>query len=132
DPIDTGAYERRQWTRGQRILLEANPDYREVVYPSPGAGRDGADAAIARGLAGRKLPLVVNVYISIIEEAQPRLLSFDSGQLDYVALPAALAPNVLDGAAVKPEYAKRGVVVHRHVTPSIAFFYFNLDHPLVG
>ena len=132
NPVGTGAYKLKQWTRGQRILLEANPDYREVVYPSPGAGSDAADAAIARGLAGRKLPLVGNVDISIIEEAQPRLLSFDSGQLDYVALPAALAPNVLDGAAVKPEYAKRGVVVHRHVTPSIAFFYFNLDHPLVG
>jgi len=74
NPVGTGAYKLKQWTRGQRILLEANPDYREVVYPSPGAGSDAADAAIARGLAGRKLPLAGNVDISIIEEAQPRLL----------------------------------------------------------
>ncbi len=132
NPVGTGAYRLKQWTRGQRILLEANPDYREVTYPAPGAGGDGFDAAIARGLTGRKLPLVGNVDISIIEEAQPRLLSFDSRQLDYVALPATLASNVLEGAALKPEYAKRGVILHRHVTPSVAFFYFNLDHPLVG
>ncbi len=34
-----------------------------------------ADAAIAKGLVGRKLPLVGTVDVSIIEEAQPRLLS---------------------------------------------------------
>jgi ABC-type transport system substrate-binding protein len=132
NPVGTGAYRLKQWTRGQRIVLEANPDYREVAYPAPGAGSAASDAAIARGLTGRKLPLVGNVDISIIEEAQPRLLAFDSAQLDYVALPATLSPNVIDGATLKAEYAKRGVTLHRHVTPAVSFFYFNLDHPLVG
>ena len=132
NPVGTGAYRLKQWTRGQRIVLEANPDYREVVYPAPGAGSAASDASIARGLSGRNLPLVGTVDISIIEEAQPRLLAFDAGQLDYLAVPAGLSPNVLDGAALKPGYLKRGVVLHRHVTPSVSFFYFNLDHPVVG
>jgi ABC-type transport system substrate-binding protein len=132
NPVGTGAYRLKQWTRGQRIVLEANPDYRDVVYPAPGAGSAGPDAAIARGLTGRKLPLVGTVDISIIEEAHPRLLAFDAGQLDYLAVPASLSPNVIDGAALKPEYVKRGVMLHRHVTPSVSFFYFNLDHPVVG
>jgi ABC-type transport system substrate-binding protein len=132
NPVGTGAYRLKQWTRGQRIVLEANPDYRDVVYPAPGGGSAASDAAIARGLSGRKLPLVGMVDISIIEEAQPRLLAFDAGQLDYLAVPASLSPNVLDGSALKPDYAKRGVALHRHVTPSVSFFYFNLDHPLVG
>ena len=132
NPVGTGAYRLKQWTRGQRIVLEANPDYRDVAYPAPGTGSAASDAAIARDLSGRKLPLVGNVDISIMEEAQPRLLAFDSGQLDYLALPASLSPNVIDGAALKSEYAKRGVTLHRHVSPSVSFFYFNLDHPLVG
>ena len=97
-----------------------------------GAGSEPGDAAIAQGLTGRKLPLVGNVDISIIEEAQPRLLSFESGGLDYVSLPATLSTNVLDGATLKPEYVKRGITLHRHVTPSVAFFDFNLENPLVG
>ena len=132
NPVGTGAYRLKEWTRGQHILLEANPDYRDDAFPAPGPGSTAADAATAKGLVGRKLPLVGNMDISIIEEAQPRLLSFDSGKLDYVQVPQSLAANVLRGAALKPEFAKRGVVLHREITPSISFFFFNLDHPLAG
>ncbi len=132
NPVGTGAYRLKQWTRGQRIVLEANPDYRDVTFPVPGQGSEPGDAAIAKGLTGKKLPLAGNVDISIMEEAQPRLLSFDSGRLDYIALPATLSANVLDGAILKPEYAKRGITLHRQVSPSVSFFYFNLDNALVG
>ena len=132
NPVGTGAYRLKQWTHGHHILLEANPDYREVTYPAPGLGSAPGDAAIAKGLSGRKLPLAGNVDISIIEEDQPRLLSFDSGKLDYVELPAALAEKVLDGSAMKPAYTKRGIVLHRDIAPTVGFFFFNLDHPLVG
>ena len=132
NPVGTGAYRLKQWTRGQHIVLEANPDYREVTFPAPGPGSAPADAAIAKGLIGRRLPLVGNVDISIIEEAQPRLLSFDAGKLDYVQVPQSLAAKVLRGATLKPEFAKRGIVLHREITPSISFFFFNLDDPLVG
>ena len=132
NPVGTGAYRLKEWTRGQHIVLEANPDYREVTFPAPGPGSTPADAAIAKGLIGRRLPLVGNVDISIIEEAQPRLLSFDSGKLDYVQVPQSLAANVLRGATLKPEFVKRGIVLHREITPSISFFFFNLDDPLVG
>ena len=132
NPVGTGAYRLKRWTRGQHILLEANPDYREVAYPAPGPGSDLGDAAIARGLIGRNLPLVGGVDISIIEEDQPRLLLFDSGKLDYTTLPASLAEKVLNGSAIKSEYARRGIVLHRNIAPTISFFFFNLDDPLVG
>jgi len=132
NPVGTGAYRLKNWTRGQRIFLEANPDYREVLFPAPGPGSSPADAAMAKGLVGRRLPLVGNVDISIIEEAQPRLLSFDTGKLDYVTVPQSLSSNMLSGNALKSAYAKRGIVLHREIAPSISFFFFNLDDPLVG
>ncbi len=132
NPVGTGPYLLKNWTRGQRIVLEANPGYRDVRFPAPGAGSTAADAAIAKGLVGRTLPLVGTVDISIIEEAQPRLLSFDTGKLDFMQVPASLSANVLRGDALLPEFAKRGIVLHREVSPSIAFSFFNLDDPLVG
>jgi oligopeptide transport system substrate-binding protein len=132
NPVGTGAYRLKSWTRGQRIVLEANPDYRDVSFPAPGPGSAPADAAIAKGLVGRRLPLVGTVDVSIIEEAQPRLLSFDSGNLDYLVVPPTLASNVLDGVDLRPRYAKRGVALQRELAPSISMFYFNLEHPLVG
>jgi ABC-type transport system substrate-binding protein len=130
NPVGTGPYQLKSWTRGQRIVLEANPDFRDDAYPTP--GRDPADAAIAKGLTGRKLPLTGTIDIAIVEEAQPRLLSFDRGLLDYVSVPASLAPTVLDSDKLKPGLAKRGVMLHRQPEPSLAFFFFNLDDPVVG
>jgi oligopeptide transport system substrate-binding protein len=132
NPVGTGAYRLKSWTRGQRILLEANPDYREVLFPAPGPGSAPGDAAIAAGLVGKRLPLTGNVEISVIEEAQSQLLSFESGKLDYITLRPSLSGRALDGAALRPEFSKRGVVLHRELTPSISFFFFNLDDPLVG
>ena len=129
-PVGTGPYRLKSWTRGQRIVLEANPDFRDEAYPPP--GRDPGDAAIARGLTGRRLPLVGNVDIAVIEEAQPRMLAFDSGQLDYVTVPASVAPTVLDHDALKPALAKRGIALHRQPEPSLGFFFFNMDDPVVG
>ena len=132
NPVGTGPYRLKTWTRGQRIVLEANPDYRDVTFPAPGPGSTPADAAIAKGMVGRKLPLIGNIDVSIIEEAQPRLLSFESGNVDYLEVPLSLASNVLDGAVLKPQFAKRGITLQRELTPSISMFYFNLDNPVVG
>ena len=54
NPVGTGAYRLKQWTRGQRILLEANPDYRESTFPAPGPDSAPGDAAIAQGLDGQE------------------------------------------------------------------------------
>jgi oligopeptide transport system substrate-binding protein len=131
-PVGTGPYVLKQWTRGQRIVLEANPGFRDLRYPTPGSGSVPGDATIAKGLAGKPLPIVGRVEISIIEEEQPRLLAFDTGALDYARVPPTLAEKALAGAALRPELAKRGVVLHREIEPSISFFFFNLDNPVVG
>jgi oligopeptide transport system substrate-binding protein len=131
-PVGTGAYRLTEWVRGQKIVLEANPEYRDEAYPAPGPGSERGDAAIAGPLKGRKLPLVGRVHVSIIEEAQPRWLAFDSGQLDYMDLPSSLAGNVLVGDKLKPEYGTRGIRLHRQVEPSLQFTFFNMDDPVVG
>jgi ABC-type transport system substrate-binding protein len=131
-PVGTGPYRIKEWTRGQKIILEANPEFRDETYPVPGPGSEPGDTGIARDNAGRKLPIVGQVEISILEEAQPRLLTFDSGKLDLVEVPFALAGNVLANDVLRPEYAKRGVRLHRQIEPSLQFTFFNLDNPVVG
>lgn len=132
DPVGTGPYKLAEWRRSQRIVLEANPDFRDVRYPAPPDGSPAADVETAKGLSGRKLPLVPRVEISIIEESQPRLLAFRGGDLDYVDVPSSLATTVLAGDKLKPDLAKAGVKLQRQVEPSLGFFFFNLDDPVVG
>jgi oligopeptide transport system substrate-binding protein len=129
-PVGTGAYRLDDWRRGQRIVLAANPGYRDERYPAPA---NAADQAVTKGLAGRRLPLVPRVEISIIEEAQPRLLAFQQKQLDFVAVPNNLVAKVLDAAnRPNPELAKAGVRLERGVQPAIAYLYFNMNDPVVG
>ena len=132
DPVGTGPYRLAEWRRSQRIVLEANPDFRDVRFPTPPPGSPAEDFEIAKGLSGRKLPLVPRVEISIIEESQPRLLAFRSGNLDYVDVPSSLATTVLDGSKLKPELAAAGVKLQRQVEPALGFFFFNMDDPVVG
>jgi len=130
-PVGTGPFRLKSWTRAQKIVLEANPDFRDERFPAPPPG-DAAAAQAAKGLVGQKLPLVSGVEISIVEEAQPRLLSFEQGALDILELPASLADNVLDGEALRPAFAQKGARLHRQVDPAMAFHFFNMDDPVVG
>ncbi|HEX3136814.1 MAG TPA: ABC transporter substrate-binding protein, partial [Casimicrobiaceae bacterium] len=47
-PVGTGPYRLKEWVRGQKIVLEANPDFREQTYPAPGEGSEPGDTAIAK------------------------------------------------------------------------------------
>jgi ABC-type transport system substrate-binding protein len=131
DPVGTGPYRLAEWRRSQKIVLEANPKFRDLRWPEAAAG-EAADAALAKGLAGRKLPLVPRVEISIIEEAQPRLLAFRNGELDYVEVPTSIAQTVLEGTKLKPEYEKLGARLLRQVDAALSFTFFNLESPVVG
>ena len=127
--VGYGPYRIAEWRRSQKIVLEANPLWRDARYPAP---IDAADKAIAGNLVGRKLPMVPRVEVSIIEEPQPRLLSFERGEIDLLELPGDLSPNVLDGDKLKPAYEKRGIGHSRQLEPAINFTYFNLDDPVIG
>ncbi len=131
NPVGTGAYRLASWTRSSKIVLEANPEYRGFVWDFK-AGADPEDARIVKEMKGKKMPQVGRIEISIIEEDQARLLAFQNGELDLMNLEGPLAPNVLDGAKLKPEFAKRGVQLSRFVDPEITYHYWNLQDPVVG
>ncbi|MCL4762799.1 MAG: hypothetical protein KJ018_13670, partial [Burkholderiales bacterium] len=108
NPVGTGPYRLKEWRRGQKIVLEASPTFREERYPD---SADPADKAIVAKLKGRLIPLVGRVEISIIEESNPRLLAFRGREIDYVSVPTDLVWNVLDPpATLKPALAKEDIV----------------------
>jgi len=129
NPVGTGPYRLKEWRRGQKIVLEANPTFREELYPESSHPDDRAFAKFR----GRKLPLVGRIEISIIEESNPRLLAFEQGDLDYVAVPPDLVPNVLEpGNKLNPRLARDGITLARGIQPAITYSYFNMEDPVVG
>jgi len=130
NPVGTGAYRLAQWRRGQKIVLEANPDYREEFFPETG---ESGDRELIAKMKGRLLPQIGRIDIAIIEESNPQLLAFNSGELDYINVPPDLVGNVLGaGNVLKPDYARQGVTLHRVTQPALAYTYFNMEDPVVG
>jgi ABC-type transport system substrate-binding protein len=130
NPVGTGPYRLKDWRRGQKIVLEANPGYREVFFPD---SHDPADRALVTNMRGKKLPQIGRIEISIIEESNPRLLAFMNRELDFVAVPVDLIRNVLDpGDKLKAGFSAQGVQMWRAVQPAITYTYFNMDDPIVG
>ena len=128
-PIGTGPYKLHEWKRGSRIVLVANPGYRDEYYPS-NFEPDDPPSVVAN--KGKKLPIAGRVEISIIEESQPRLLAFNTRQIDYLHVPLDLTTSVIDNGVLRPEYARQGVAYMRNLEPAYTYAYFNMDDPVVG
>ena len=132
-PVGTGPFRLAQWRRSSLIVLERNPQYRERTWQADPAPDDAEGQAIAARLRGRRLPLLDRVEISIIEEAQPRWLSFLNGQQDFIErVPPDFINVAMPGRRVAPNLAKQGIRGVITLQSDIALSYFNMDDPVVG
>jgi ABC-type transport system substrate-binding protein len=134
NPVGTGPYKLKEWRRAQRIVLEANPNYREETFPALPANADADAKAAYAAMKGKRLPQVGRIEVSVIEESNPRLLAFNSNELDLVDVPRDLVTRVLDDRnRLQASYAKQGVTLQRAEEAGLAFFaYFNMNDPVVG
>ena len=132
-PVGTGPYRLKEWRRGQKVVLEANPDFREQFFPQAEPSADDATKAVAAAMKGKRLPQIGTIDISIIEESSPRLLAFDRGDLDLLDVRYDLALKVEDESGrLRPAYANRGIRLERLVEFALSYSYFNMEDPVVG
>jgi ABC-type transport system substrate-binding protein len=131
-PVGSGPYVLKEWKRGAKIVLEANPDYRGFTWDFQPTD-DPLDKEIVKDMRGKRMPQIGRVDISIIEEDQSRWLAFNQKELDYLALPGTFRPQVFDADnKLKPEWTEQGVSLFRAIDPDIAYTFFNFRDPLVG
>jgi ABC-type transport system substrate-binding protein len=131
-PVGTGPYMLGEYKRSSKIVLVANPGYRETTYV-PAGPVPPASQAIAAALKGRKLPLAGRIEISVIEEGQATWLAFANRELDLLErLPPEFVPEALVDGKLRPELAARGVQHHVLLRPNTWWTYFNMEDPVVG
>jgi oligopeptide transport system substrate-binding protein len=132
-PVGTGPYRLKEWQAGHRIVLEANPGYRDDRFPPGPANADAAIKAVAESMKGKRIPQIGRIDIAIIEETNPTLLMFNAGELDMLQVPGDIAPKMIDGKGnLLPEYAARGMRLERATELAVTFAYFNMEDPVVG
>ncbi len=132
-PVGTGPFKLVQWRRSSFIALERSPDYREVRFEAAPAADDADGQAILAKLKGRRLPMIDRVEIAIIEEDQPRWLTFLQDKSDVlIEVPPEFIEQALPAGKVAPNLAKRGIRGYRMVRSDNAMTVFNLDDPVIG
>ena len=132
-PVGTGPFRLAQWKRSSRITLQRNPQYREVRYDEQPPADDARLQAIAAQFKGRRLPLIDEVQIAVIEEAQPRWLSFLNAEQDLLeGVPAEFAHIAIPNNQLAPNLAKRGIGMLRVPRADVALTYFGMENPVVG
>ncbi|MEO7851892.1 MAG: ABC transporter substrate-binding protein [Rubrivivax sp.] len=132
-PVGTGPFRLAQWKRSSRMLLAKNPNYREVFYDEHPPEGDARLAAIAAKYKGKRLPLLDQVQISVIEEQQPRWLSFLNDEQDLMEnLPAEFVNIAIPNNKLAPHLAKRGLSMLRYARSDVAVSYFGMENPVVG
>jgi len=132
-PVGTNAFRITQWKRSSRIVLEKNPGYREHYYAEEAPEGDAVKQAIAAKLKGRRLPMIDRVEVYIVEEPQPRWLAFLNGEHDLItAVPAEYINLAMPNGKLAPNLAKQGLQFDRVTELDLAFFYFGMEHPVVG
>ncbi len=132
-PVGTGPFVLKDWRRSSRMVLEKNPAYRERYYEAAPAADDAEGQALLARFKGRRIPMIDRVEIAIIEESQPRWLSFVGGEHDLLdRVPPEFVNVALPKGKLAPNLAKRGFQLFRVMGAESAFTFFNLEDKTLG
>ncbi|WP_177201000.1 ABC transporter substrate-binding protein [Roseateles sp. YR242] len=132
-PVGTNAWVLSQWRRSSLMVLTRNPNFREVYYHEPVPENRPDLAADVKRLQGRRLPMVDRVEVSIIEESQPRWLSYLRKEFDLLDdLPNEFAPVAMPQNKLAPNLVKLGQRAVRYDRADVTMSYFNMEDPVVG
>jgi ABC-type transport system substrate-binding protein len=132
-PVGTGPFRLTGWRRSSKMVLERNPNFREMVYDAEPNADDAEGQAYLKQFKGRRLPMIDRVEISVIEESQPRWLAFLNTEFDLAfGVPLEFVNQAAPNGKLAPHMAKRGIQLYQTLAPDRVQFYFNMEDPLVG
>ena len=132
-PVGTGPFRLASWKRSSKIVLERSPTYRDAFYAEEAPADDPIAQRAVQRLKGRRLPMLDRVEISIIEEAQPRWLSFLNREMDLLEqVPEDFTSVAIPNNKVAPNLAKKGIYAVRYPRSDLVLSYFSMEDPVVG
>ena len=111
-PVGTGPWKLVFWKRSSKMVFERNLAYREEYFDASPNADDPRAQEIFSQMKGKRLPAIDRVEVSIIEETQPRWLSFLNEEMDLMFLiPEEFAYQAFPNNKIAPNLAKRGIAM---------------------
>jgi len=129
--VGCGPYVLKEYRRKRHILLEKNPNAPAELYPT-----DGDPGVAEAGLlkdAGKPLPLTDKIIFSFQKETITGWNLFMQGYLDSWTVRQENLRQVMTPAGEPTgEMKAKGIELRKAPQPSIRYFIFNMEDPVVG
>jgi ABC-type transport system substrate-binding protein len=131
-PVGTGPFRLTFWKRSAKMILERNPNFREEHWDAEIPAGDPRTQEF-EALRGRRLPIIDRVEVSVIEETQPRWLSFLNEEMDLAFLvPEEYAYMAFPNNKLAKNLERRGIRMEQFPTLDVTYAFFNMEDPVVG
>ncbi len=132
-PVGTGPFRLAEWRRSSKMVFEPNPNFREEYFDAEPNADDAEGQAILARLKGKRLPIIGRIEISIIEETQPRWISFlGRGQDLMWKMPEEFANTAVPDHKLAPNLKRLGLEFRQMPLLDITYTYFNMLDDTVG
>jgi ABC-type transport system substrate-binding protein len=128
-PTGSGPYVMREFQSGSRLVLERNPNYRNVRWGDLAAPH-AEEPAWAAALRERRFPLPDRVEVLHIAEPTTGLLAFEKGQIDV--WPATAESTAIANGRLASRLARTGTRLVEGADASALYLYFNMRDPTIG
>lgn len=130
-PVGTGPFRLVGNYRSNRFSMVRNENFREEFYPV-----HAAPELAERGLlhdAGRRIPFLDRIEWTVIEESQPYWMAFLAGDIDTAGIPKDnFSQAITLDRKLDPALEAKGIRLIKVEEPSIFYYGFNMDDPVVG
>ena len=134
-PVGTGPYMLTENDPARRIVLVRNPEFHGETFPRHGAPGDRRAGLLTD--AGRPLPFVQKAVFSLEKEGIPYWNKFlqgwyDRSQIGSSNFDQAIRVGANGHPRLSAEMHRRGMDLAVQTQPSVYFYGFNMQDPIVG
>lgn len=123
-PIGSGPYLLREHLPEQRIVLEANPIYRDR----------SVNAGSQRSAVEGRPPTIRRLQVDYFEEDLPAWALFQQGLLDIAGIPKDVFAQAIDTRTqnLTPEMQEKGIRLRKEPAAGVYYYGFNMTDPVLG
>ncbi len=134
-PIGTGPFMLTENNPNRRMVLQKNPNYREVYFPSNASEEDKKEGYLNK--VGKRLPIIDKAIYTLEKESIPRWNKFLQGYYDVSGISAdsfdqAIRINQLGEPILSKEMTDKKIYLTQTLQPYIYYMGFNMLDGVVG
>jgi len=134
-PVGTGPFMLTVNNPNLQMILERNPNFRGIAYPSDGSDKDKARGLLAD--AGKIMPFIDKAIYSLEKESIPRWSKFLQGYYDNSGIGSnsfdqAVQFSVTGNAALTSTMKQKGIKLVTTTNSSTSYMGFNMLDSVVG